>query len=289
MANTWGSALVTTVVAMASAFAGAYAIGVIRPLGGKSPWLLLPFAPWLFVGTGPLALVNFEALTASESYGTFLSTAPRAWIAVPALFLLTALVWGVEERRRAMVGSGLSPEAARGASVRAAWPLTALIGIGVLLANAQDLYWQILSMAPERPTSGAVMTQAFTEYFGNADDVGVGIGYPLWLLIPFAGVAGAPSRDLAGAVTQVLSYRRTLLDEWRTLLATAPTMNAIHPKCFVVAGMYSGQIADNRDRKRSIELYRSALHDVTIITLTSFFASAQGILSVFEGSQTGVH
>jgi hypothetical protein len=92
----------------------------------------------------------------------------------------------------------------------------------------------------------------------------------------------APSRHLGGAVNQVLSYRRTLLDEWRTLLETAPTLNAIHPKCYVVAGLYRNEVAEDPARKRSLELYRNALHDVVIVTFDELFASAQGLLSVFE-------
>ncbi|MCD0443549.1 hypothetical protein LO763_07895 [Glycomyces sp. A-F 0318] len=188
VANTWGSALVTTAVALASAFAGAFAIGVVRPLGDRSLWLLLPFSPWLFVGTGPLVLEHYEALIEAEGHGTFLGMAPRAWIAVPALFLLTALLWGVESRRREAVASGLSPEAARGAAVRAAWPLAALIGLGVLIANAQDTYWQLVTGTPDRASAWSAMAAPLTQYGADAQ-VDVGIGYPLWLLVPFAAAA----------------------------------------------------------------------------------------------------
>ncbi len=92
----------------------------------------------------------------------------------------------------------------------------------------------------------------------------------------------APSRDLGGAVNQVLTYRRSLIDEWRSLLETAPNVNAIHPRCYVIAGLYEKQVAHDPARKRSLELYRSTLHDVVIITFDELFASAQGLLNVFE-------
>lgn len=96
------------------------------------------------------------------------------------------------------------------------------------------------------------------------------------------GVYG-PSRETSGAVSQVLAYRRSLLDEWHTLLAPSPGVNAIHPKCLVVAGRYA-EVGTDLDRKRSLELYRNALHDVQIVTFDELFANAAGLLGVFEGS-----
>jgi hypothetical protein len=90
-----------------------------------------------------------------------------------------------------------------------------------------------------------------------------------------------PSVDLGGAVNQVLSYRRSLLDDWRKLLDSTPNANAIHPKCYVIAGRYS-EVGTEVGRRESFELYRNALHDVEVITFDELFASAEGLIAVLE-------
>ncbi|HRE27220.1 MAG TPA: hypothetical protein PK954_11345, partial [Anaerolineales bacterium] len=52
-ATTWFNTLVPPLVGLVIqwplALLGGYAIGGLRPLGRHSLWLLVPFAPWLFV------------------------------------------------------------------------------------------------------------------------------------------------------------------------------------------------------------------------------------------------
>lgn len=90
----------------------------------------------------------------------------------------------------------------------------------------------------------------------------------------------APHSEVGGAVTQVLAYRRSLMDDWRKLLASEPSTNAIHPKCYVIAGSYPE--ASPKGRRESFELYRSALHDVQVITYDELFASAQSLIAILE-------
>ncbi|MEU6858277.1 hypothetical protein AB0B28_05300 [Glycomyces sp. NPDC046736] len=190
--DTWVPALITTVVAVACAAVGGYAIGALRPAGEASRWLLLPFAPWLFVGTGPLGLAHYQALREAETLGTFAALAPRAWLAVPALFLFTALFWGLEDRKRAMTAGGLAPGAARWTLTRAAWPIGALFFLAVLIANAQDVFWQALSApSPDHATAWFVMVTSISDHFGNLGETGIGTAYPLALLVPFAAAAAA--------------------------------------------------------------------------------------------------
>lgn len=186
LSNTWGTAALTTGIGFAAALAGAVAIGTLRPLGDKSLWLLLPFAPWLFVGSGPLALSNYLELRDAEEYGTYLSLAPRAWIAVPALFLLTALFWGLENRRRAMLAADWPPGAANAALFRAGWPLAALVALAVLVANGQDSYWQALTGLPDQPNAWVAMAMDLTSLMNFESGFGVGVGYPLAIFIPLA-------------------------------------------------------------------------------------------------------
>jgi hypothetical protein len=65
--RTWGPPLITTAVALPVAAFGGYALGALRPLGNASRWLLLLFAPWLFVGSGPLGAATSKPLRAKAS------------------------------------------------------------------------------------------------------------------------------------------------------------------------------------------------------------------------------
>lgn len=180
MIDTWAPPLITTAIAITTALAGGFAIGALRPLGDGSRWLLLPFAPWLFVTSGPLALANYESLAEAEALFTFQGLIPRAWIAVPALFVFTALFWGLEDRRRSMTALGAPASKANGAFAAAAWPLVALVGMIVWLVHAQDTAWQMLA---GDQTVNALMQGVHTFY---TEVSGLAIGYPIPLMVFFA-------------------------------------------------------------------------------------------------------
>ncbi len=184
MIRTWGPPLITTAIALVAALAGGFAIGALRPLGDGSRWLLLLFAPWLFVGSGPLALADYEAVAEAGAIRTFAALVPRAWIAIPALFVFTALFWGLEDRRRSTTALGAPASKANGAFAAAAWPLVALVGMAVWMANANDTIRQVLFSDPEEPTATLAMMQPIWSLGGQ--DGGVGVGYPIVLLVVFA-------------------------------------------------------------------------------------------------------
>jgi len=179
--ETWGPPLITTGVALVTSLAGGFAIGALRPFGEHSRWLLLLFAPWLFVGSGPLAIAGHESLVEAEAMTTFTGLVPRAWIAVPALFVFTALFWGLEDRRRSMTAQGAPASKSNGSFAAAAWPLVALVGMVLWLVNANDMVWQMVA-------GGATAVQAMLQvlYSFDSEVAGVGIGYPLALFGLFA-------------------------------------------------------------------------------------------------------
>ncbi len=179
--DTWVPPLITTAVALVTAAAGGFAIGALRPLGEGSRWLLLLFAPWLFVGSGPLAVVGYESLAEADAVFTFGGLVPRAWIAVPALFVFTALFWGLEDRRRSMRALGAPASKANGAFAAAAWPLVALVGMVLWLVHANDTFWQTVA---GQKTAVQAMLQALHSF--QTETAGVGIGYPFALLALFA-------------------------------------------------------------------------------------------------------
>ncbi|SDE33671.1 hypothetical protein [Glycomyces harbinensis] len=176
--QTWGPPLVTTAVALATALIGGFAIGALRPFGDGSRWLLLLFAPWLFVGSGPLGAANLEAIAEDGEWMVIGSFPARVWVAIPVLFLFTALFWGLEDRRRAALHEGMSEKDARRAFVAGAWPMTALLGLALLLVFGQDVFWQQITW------QGMLSTGYMMHALENLDfeHTAVTLGYPIPVL-----------------------------------------------------------------------------------------------------------
>ncbi|MEV3938073.1 hypothetical protein AB0K52_19090 [Glycomyces sp. NPDC049804] len=185
--RTWGPPLITTAVALPLAALGGYALGCLRPLGNASRWLLLPFAPWLFTGSGPLGAANLEAVAGEGEYMVIGSFPARAWVAVPLLFVFTALYWGLEDRRRAALMRGAEPREARAAFLKEAWPMVALMGMALLLVNAQDLFWQQLTFQ-DMLSSGPMISALENLEFEQS---GVALGFPVPLVVLYALAAAA--------------------------------------------------------------------------------------------------
>ncbi|WP_030154874.1 hypothetical protein [Glycomyces sp. NRRL B-16210] len=180
--RTWGPPLVTTGIALTAAAFGGFAIGAVRPLGDASRWLLLLFAPWLFVGTGPLAAAHLEAVAGEGQYTIIGSFPTRAWVAIPVLFVFTALCWALEDRRRAAVADGATTGEARRAFAAAAWPMAALMALVLLLVHVQDQLWKQLTFQ-DGLTSGAMKWALQRLQF---EDSGVGLGFPVPILAVYA-------------------------------------------------------------------------------------------------------
>lgn len=186
-ARTWLPALVGTSVGMLVAGLAAFGIGALRPLGRFSPVLLLPFAPWVFVGDGPLSLFGFRMLIEFEMLGSFLAMVPPGWVVVPAVVLLTLLFLGQQGRWRWLRATGTPPGAAL---VRAyllpGLPMVLLLGLATLLVRAQGLLWGLVSSLDPSRAGGSVWLFVQTTYFGGAADARVGVVYPLPVLLVFA-------------------------------------------------------------------------------------------------------
>lgn len=166
--NTWLPPLISAIVGVGIAAAGGYAIGVLRPLGRWSEALLLPFAPWLFVGTGPLALANYLRARDLEQLNTFVGLIPPTWLSIPALVLFTVFF------------------RARRARVLTALPLAALALLMVWLLSAQDILWPyLIGQTPEHRTAPLALLTS-NRALAGAEDAAVGLVLPLPLLLLFA-------------------------------------------------------------------------------------------------------
>jgi hypothetical protein len=89
---------------------------------------------------------------------------------------------------------------------------------------------------------------------------------------PYRESVFTPTRELSGACVQVLDYKLTLVENSAALRLEAPS-----PLCFVLAGDTTQLSAEQR---RSFELYRNALKDVTVMTFDELFEGIESCLTM---------
>lgn len=143
--NTWLPPVLGAAVSVGIAFLAALGIGGLRPMGRRSEWLLLPFAPWLFVGVGPLAVADYVNARDLGLVGDFAALFPPILISVPALVILTLFCRGHSAKWRALSASGAPPALSfLRVVVVPALPLAGLLAGAVALVGAQGLLWPLL-------------------------------------------------------------------------------------------------------------------------------------------------
>jgi ABC-type sugar transport system permease subunit len=186
--DTWLPPLLSAFVAVFVALLAGIGIGAFRPLGAYSELLLLIFAPWLFVGTGPLALAGYERARDMKQLNTFAGLIPPSWLSIPALVMFALLFRGLSQQWRA-AGGGYQ----RLGGMVALPALPALGGVLLLvwLAGAQQLLWPWLigttsSLTPAGPLA---VNQTIAQYSiprPGTHSSAIGLVYPPPLLLLFA-------------------------------------------------------------------------------------------------------
>ncbi|MEV5765024.1 sugar ABC transporter permease [Micromonospora sp. NPDC052213] len=161
--NTWLPPLIPAVVGVGVAALAGFGIGGLRPLGRASELLLLPFAPWLFVGDGPLAIAHFVRAREADQLNTFVGLIPPGWLCIPALVLFTLFFRGQRERWEAGGGFGSS-------MLLPALPMLAGAGLLSWLVDAQSWLWPQLVVADVRhaPAANLVLLR-LAESFGDPE------------------------------------------------------------------------------------------------------------------------
>jgi hypothetical protein len=170
--NTWLPPLVSTVLGVGLAAVAGFGIGALRPLGRFSEVLLLPFAPWLFVGIGPLFLVKWDAAQTADRVDTFLGRIPPIWLAVPALFVFTLLFRGLANRPL-------------GSVVLRALPMVVLMGAATWLVQSQSLLWGLIVSLSE-PNAQVLVVQWASEFATSFEGPPVGLILPIPAIVLFA-------------------------------------------------------------------------------------------------------
>jgi hypothetical protein len=144
-ALTWLPSLPSTLVGVGVALLAGFGIGAMRPLGRSSELLLLPFAPWLFVGIPPYAVARLL-----DVHVGLVSHTPPTWLSVPALVVFTLLFAGQQQAYRQAVEEGAPVRAAFiQAYVRPVLPMVVLVGLVVWVLQANDYFWRaLLTLVP---------------------------------------------------------------------------------------------------------------------------------------------
>lgn len=162
--NTWLPPILGAVVSVGTAYLAALGIGALRPLGRASEWLLLPFAPWLFVGIGPLSLAIWDDERELGLLNSFVSLIPPVLVSVPALVVLTLFLRGQFLQGGPFLRSVVLPSL----------PMAALLTGGVALVNAQDYFWPMLVITEaDKATAPALLVLSDSGYSGGAASVGI--------------------------------------------------------------------------------------------------------------------
>ncbi|MGW4497660.1 sugar ABC transporter permease [Micromonospora sp. NPDC004336] len=164
-ANTWLPPLVSAVVGVGLAALAGFAIGGLRPLGRASELLLLPFAPWLFVGDGPLAIAHFLRAQEADQLDTFAALIPPGWLSVPALVVFALFFRGQRERWEA--GGGFAST-----MLVPALPMVAGAGLLSWLVGAQSWLWpQLVIRDVEHAPAANLVLLRMAQSFGAPEAV----------------------------------------------------------------------------------------------------------------------
>jgi hypothetical protein len=95
-----------------------------------------------------------------------------------------------------------------------------------------------------------------------------------------------PSQELVGAVTQALSYRRSVSANLQGLMnGTEHDLRAFDPKCVVIVG--NGSLELNGPEKRdAFEMFRANSRHVEVVTYDEIFRKLEVLASLFSLTRT---
>ena len=138
--------LVILFIQLPIAYLGGLAIGVVRPFGKFSNWLLLLFSPWLFVTSVPLAFATFESFRKMDLVNSPTALIQPILLSVPMLFILTLFFNGQHFKWQKAREEGTSTVSAFFKHlIVPSLPLAILMAALSLLAAAQDLFMPLLT------------------------------------------------------------------------------------------------------------------------------------------------
>lgn len=95
-----------------------------------------------------------------------------------------------------------------------------------------------------------------------------------------------PSADLTGAIVQARDYRAKLIENHKSLGGVvSKSVAPLDPRCVVIAGDGASELT-TPERRRSFELFRSALKDVEVVTYDELFRKVEVLAQLFNLSRS---
>jgi hypothetical protein len=90
------------------------------------------------------------------------------------------------------------------------------------------------------------------------------------------------SDDLSGGISQLLSYRDSLMKESSNLLQKSQEdLKVYYPRCILVIGNFSSEM-DSDEKRFSFESFRGELKNVEVITFDELFARISNFTNIIE-------
>jgi len=142
--NTWlVPVIIVLIVQLPLTYLGALGIGALRPFGKSSEWLLLIFAPWLFIRVLLLIPGMAQSLYEMRLMNGFYGFAIPYIINIPMLFILTLFFRGQTQK---VADSGGTPKFFRD-YILVSLPLTVICLVFSLMTIQQELLWSTLILS----------------------------------------------------------------------------------------------------------------------------------------------
>lgn len=219
--RTWEPAFSGAVISVGVAYLAALGISGLRPLGRHSEWLLLPFAPWLFVGVAPLAIELFTSAQENGDLDSSSALLPPILVSIVALVILAVLCRGQAERWQRQVAEGAPAGAAFFRTVVGpTLPLAGFLFVVTMFLNAQNLVWPLLTASsPEHSTTPLILL--LTNERLGATDFSVASATPL-LAVILGAAALVAFQVFHLDRTVAATGRRAAHDEMRDETVSAP-------------------------------------------------------------------
>ncbi|MCU0491542.1 MAG: hypothetical protein MUD01_08140 [Chloroflexaceae bacterium] len=165
--NTIVPPLLALLIQLPISYLAAFGIGVLRPLGRFSPWLLLLFSPWLFVGDMLLSPARFQVVASLGWVNTMPAQLLPLLCNVPVVVVLTLFFLGQSQQWHQARAAG-QPASLEGMVVLPSLPLVALVACLSLLHAMQSLGWALLiTNRPENQPFSVLLFTLFSQFTAN--------------------------------------------------------------------------------------------------------------------------
>ena len=97
---------------------------------------------------------------------------------------------------------------------------------------------------------------------------------------PYRGNSYSLSKEFSGAISQVLSYKQSLLNEFNSIYVNSGgNVEAFSPRCVVVLGN-TNELQTDRTKMGSFENFRACLNGVTVLTYDELLSRVDDLLGI---------